>query len=91
MEFFRFGLIVTGEGEAEFLPKLFRMIMAAANCSFVVIRKSEQLSPITSEKRKIRMVGRGDVIPSIDEDPYGKPARLFLQQNENSFVLETVP
>jgi len=28
MEFFRFGLIVTGDGEAEFLPKLFRSIMA---------------------------------------------------------------
>jgi hypothetical protein len=79
MEFFRFGLIVTGDGEAEFLPKLFRSIMAAANCAFIHIRKSEQLSPITSKKRVLRMVGRGEVIPSIDEAQYGIPARLFLQ------------
>lgn len=87
MEFFRFGLIVTGDGEAEFLPKLFRSIMAAANCVFVVIRKSEQLAPITSEKRLIRMVGRGEIIPAIDEAQYGIPARLFLQKYPHSFVL----
>lgn len=77
MEFFRFGLIVTGDGEAQFLQKLFRSIMAAANCTFELIRKSEQLNPITSEKRLIRMVGRGEVIPSVDEAQYGIPARLL--------------
>src|SRR5947209_2360205 len=87
MEFVRFGLIVTGDGEAEFLPKLFRSITAAANCTFVVIRKSEQLSPITSAKRQITMVGRGQVIPTIDEMQYGLPARRFLQQHANSFVI----
>lgn len=87
MEFFRFGLIVTGDGEAEFLPKLFRSIMAAANCTFLVIRKSEQLSPITSAKRVLRMVGRGEVIPSLDEAQYGIPACLFLQEYPNSLVL----
>ena len=87
MEFLRFGLIVTGDGEAKFLPNLFRSIMAAASCTFVVIRKSEQLSPITSAKRSIRMVGRGEIIPSIDEEQYGIPARRFLQQQANSFVL----
>jgi hypothetical protein len=61
--------------------------MAAANCAFTVIRKSGQLSPITSEKRALRMVGRGEVIPSIDEAQYGIPARLFLQKYPNSFVL----
>ncbi len=87
MEFFRFGLIVTGEGEAEFLPKLFRSIMAAANCTFIVIRKSEQLSPITSERRLIKMVGRNEIIPPTDELQYGIPTRLFLQKYPNSFVL----
>lgn len=83
----RFGLISTGDAEAEFLPKLFRSIMAAAACDFLVIRKSDQLSPVTSEKRKIRMVGRGQVIPTIDESQYGLPARRFLEKNINSLVL----
>lgn len=87
MEFFRFGLIVTGDGEYKFLPKLFRSITAAANCTFEVIRKSEQLSPITSQRRLIQMVGRGQIIPSIDEAQYGIPARLYLQKHPNSFVL----
>ena len=87
MEFIRFGLIVTGDGEAEFLPKMFRSIMAAANCTFVMLRKSDQLSPITSTKRLIRMVGRGETIPTKDEAEYGIPARIFLQQYANSFVL----
>src|SRR5262245_29825512 len=87
MEFFRFGLIVTGDGEAAFLPRLFRSIMASANCNFDVIRKSEQLNPITSERRQLRMVGRGQLIPSVDELQYGIPARLFLQKHRNSFVV----
>lgn len=87
MELVRFGLIVTGDGEAKFLPKLFRSLMAAANCTFIVIRKSEQLSPITSKKRRIRMVGNGKIIPDIDEEQYGIPTRIFLQQHANSSVL----
>jgi hypothetical protein len=87
MVFVRFGLIVTGRGEAGFLPRLFRPITAAASCTFVVIRKSEQLSPITSERRQIRMVGRGQVIPPVDEAQYGIPARIFLQRHPDSFVV----
>jgi hypothetical protein len=33
------------------------------------------------------MVGRGQVIPTVDEVQYGVPARIFLQQHPNSFVL----
>jgi hypothetical protein len=87
MEKLRFGLIVTGVGEREFLPKLFRSIMAAANCQFEVIRKSEQLSPITSRRRIVRMVGRGQRIPSTEEEQYGTPARSFLRKHPYSCVL----
>ena len=87
MTFVRFGLIVTGRGEHEFLDGLFRSLTAAANCAFFVIRRSEQLSPITSETRQIRMVGRGQIIPTIDEAQYGLPARFFLQKNPDSFVI----
>ena len=87
MKRLRFGLIVTGDVEAACLPKLFRSIAASASCDFIVIRRSDQLSPVTSEKRLIRMVGRGQVIPTIDESQYGLPARRFLEKDSNSFVV----
>lgn len=87
MEKLRFGLIVTGAGEEEFLPKLFRSIMAAADCQFQVIRKSEQLNPITSPRRLIRMAGSGKRIPSTDEEQFGTPARSFLRKHPHSCVL----
>jgi hypothetical protein len=82
VERLRFGLIVTGDAEAEFLPKLFRSIMAAAACDFLVIRKSDQLSPVTSEKRKIRMVGRGQVIPTIDLSRDRVPRDMALTRRQ---------
>jgi hypothetical protein len=87
MRFVRFGLIVTGRGEAAFLPKLFRAIMGGANCTFLVIRKSAQLSPITSEKRRLKMVGRGQAIPTIDQEQFGLPALSFLREHQDAFVL----
>ncbi len=87
MTFVRFGLIVTGRGEAKFLPQLFRALAAAANCTFQVIRKSEQLRPITSPRRKLKMTGRGQRIPTIDEEQFGLPALGFLRKHEHAYVL----
>ena len=61
--FFEFGLIVTGEGEEEFLPKLFRSLEATGRCSFRVIRRIGQRSPIRSPRRQLRMIGSGKLIP----------------------------
>ncbi len=87
MNFVRFGLIVTGRGEREFLPSLFREVMARANCTFEVIRKSEQLSPITSERRILKMVGRGQTLPTLDQEQFGLPALGFLRRFPNSYVI----
>jgi hypothetical protein len=87
MTFVRFGLIVTGRGEAAFLPDLFRVINSAANCNFAVIRRSDQLSPITSPRRLLSMVGRGQKIPTKDEEQFGLPALDFLRRYENAFIL----
>ena len=46
--FFYFGLIVTGKSEREHLAKLFRTLMATGICTFEVIRRVDQLRPITS-------------------------------------------
>lgn len=85
-QFFRFGLIVTGRAEETFLPLLFRSIAASGRCSFTVIRRIGQRSPITSEKRKLRMVGSGKRIPDKDATDIGLPARNFLS-SDSSFVV----
>ena len=84
--FFRFGLIVTGKGEAAFLPEFFRSVSETGRCSFEVIRRIDQRSPITSPKRKLWMVGTGKVIPDKDATAIGLPARRFLS-SETRFVI----
>jgi hypothetical protein len=85
--FFRFGLIVTGEGERKHLPKLFSSLTATGICNFQVIRHIGQRSPILSSKRRIRMVGRGEMIPTKDEEEIGLPARKHLGDDSCCFVI----
>ena len=82
-----FGLIVTGEGEREFLPSLFRTLMERAGCSFKVVRRIGQRGPVTSPPRILKMVGCGRRIPTRDEDEIGLPARRFLREKPCRFVL----
>jgi len=86
-KFYRFGLLVTGKGEAEFAHTFFRSLMESGRCSFEVIRRIGQRSPITSEKRKLRMVGTGKTIPDRDANEIGLPARRYLQQSETFVIL----
>jgi hypothetical protein len=76
--FFKIALIVTGEGEERFLPDLFQSLMSEGHCVFAVARRVQQLSPIASEKRVARMVGRGSPLASRDEE-IGLLARRCLQ------------
>ncbi len=85
--FCRFGLIVTGEAEREHLPKLFTSLMKTGLCSFKVIQFTGQRRPITSPSRKVKMVGRGDTIPSKDVTEIGLPARRYLQESDCNFVV----
>lgn len=85
--FFRFGLIVTGEGEREHLPKLFSSLIATGICNFRVISHIGQRSPILSTSRRIRMVGRGEIIPTRDEQKIGLPARRYLGDDPCRFVI----
>src|SRR2546428_9048826 len=81
------GLIVTGEGERDFLPDLFRSLMQRAACSFRVLRRIGQRSPITSSVRRLAMVGSGQTIPTNDEQEIGLPARRFLRNKPCHFVI----
>jgi len=85
--FVRFKLIVTGKGEERFLPKLFRSLASTGRCSFEVLRRIGQRSPITSEKRKLAMVGCGKRIPDRDTDEIGLPARRAIRQGQDTYVL----
>ena len=85
--FFHFGLIVTGRGEREHLPGLFRSLMATGICTFRVIRFIGQRGPITSAKRRLKMVGEGKTIPDKDETEIGIPARKYLSADQCHLVV----
>ena len=85
--FVQFGLIVTGEGEKEFLPALFRSLAATGRCSFRVIRRIDQRSPIRSPRRRLRMLGTGKQIPDRDAEEIGLPARRFLSSDHRYVLL----
>jgi hypothetical protein len=82
-----FRLFVTGKGEYEFLPDLFRPLLATGRCAFTVERRIGQRSVITSPKRRAKMVGSGKVIPDRDAEQIGLPARKYLQGGQDRFVL----
>lgn len=82
----QFGLIVTGQGERDFLPKLFSVLMSKAGCSFKVLRKVGQRKPI-GERKRLKMVGSGVVIPDKDETDIAIPVRLFLRDQPCHFVI----
>ena len=85
--FFSFGLIVTGKAEEAFLPELFSSVTATGKCSFRVIRRIDQRSPLTSGRRKLRMIGSGKAIPDRDAEDIGFPARKFLSSEFNFVIL----
>lgn len=85
--FFRFGLIVTGKGEEDHITNLFRALMRYRNNTFTVIRRIGQRNPITSPDRTLEMVGCGKKITDRDEEQIGVPARQFIRQNPDSFVI----
>ena len=76
--FCRFWLVVTGKGEEEFLPELFRGLTARANCNFQVLRRIGQRDPVTSPERLVRMVRMGQVLPPKDVEEIGLPARRYM-------------
>ena len=85
--FVRVGLIVTGQTEERCLPDLFRILTSQGTCNFRVIRRVGQRSPITSEKRKLKMVGGGKTIPDRDASQIGLPARGFMASGGDYVML----
>lgn len=90
MTFVRFGLIVTGEGEARFLPELFKLfhrLPSRPQHTFQVIRRIGQRSQ-RSERSRLVMAGSGKQLPDRDMDEIGLPARFYLRDHgEHAHVL----
>jgi hypothetical protein len=87
-KFVKFGLIVTGKGEREFLPSLFRDLTRSGHCSFSVIKMVRQLDPVTSVKRRAaKVVGSGKLAFDKYEEDIGVAARRFIGKGEYHFVI----
>ena len=85
--FIHFGLIVSGETEERCLPELFRSMAATGRCSFSVIRRIGQRSPIRSDRRLLKMVGSGKMIPDRDVTEIGLTARNYLSSGTRYVLL----
>jgi len=85
--FFKIGLIVTGKGERRFMPVFLRALTDSGRCTFKVLRKISQRSPVTSPRKQLKMVGSGKLIPDKDAHDIGFPAREWLSQNDDHLLL----
>ena len=86
---FRFGLIVTGDTEQEYLPKLFKSLKEAGFCKFEVIKTIGQRDPRTSSRprRNLKVLGTNQSIPPTDWEEIGLPAIEHVNQSRYHFVI----
>ncbi len=87
--FFRFALLVTGKGEAGFLPRLFRSLEAEGHCSFEVGARINQLRPRTSKKpskQPLKGVGKSKSL-SNNESSLGLRVRGYLRNGYDYVIL----
>lgn len=83
--FIKFGLIVTGKGEAQFAPKFLRAITTTKRCSFSVLRPIGQRIPIGADKQRV-YIKTGKKIPDRDA-MVGAQVRGWLLQDAAHRVL----
>ncbi len=87
-DFIHFGIIVTGKGEEQALPELFRTLAATGMCHFTVVRRRSQRSPRQEHLAQIPTItGTQKRIPDRDLEEIGAPARGFLTGKSCNFVL----
>jgi hypothetical protein len=84
--FHHIGLIVTGKGEAEFLPEFLRALCLGGRCTFTVLRRINQRPPLGEEK-VLKMGRAGKRIPDKDEEEIGLPARRYIRERPDRLVL----
>lgn len=83
--FVKFGLVVTGQGESDFLSELFRGIAASGRCHFRVIHTVGQRVPI-SEKQQRAYREHGKIIPDRDAEIGAKIRRWLVDSSDHSAI-----
>lgn len=74
----RIGLLVTGEGEEQFIVKMLRALAQSGRCILQVVRRMPQLSPRTSAKpKRVTMAGTKKGVFGRDAE-YGLEARKWM-------------
>ena len=82
-----FGLFVTGDGEAKFLPKMFQSLRNVGPFRFEVQRKMEQLQPRSNMHVDRLTTPSGNIrLPTRDEE-MGLWLRGYLQKDTNCLAL----
>ncbi len=82
-----FGLFVTGDGEAQFLPKLFQELRNIGPFRFEVLGKIEQLRPRNRPPTERLSIPIGNIPLTTRDEDLGLQARGYLQSGENRLVL----
>ncbi|MEQ9238654.1 DUF4276 family protein [Coleofasciculus sp. E2-BRE-01] len=87
--YFQFGLLVTGETEAEHLPKLFKSLMESGWCTFKVLRRVPQLPPDYSQKKKkkLKATGTNKGIPDKYIQQIAWEARKHLNRPDTYVIM----
>lgn len=81
-----FNVLVTGQGEQKFIDRFLRSLADSGHCSFRVVARIGQLTPRTSSKRALKIVGSGAPLPARDEE-LGLRARGIVNRSPSNFVL----
>lgn len=85
--FVRIGLVVTGEGERDFLTHFFRAVEATGHAKFCPIYKAGQRSAM-SEKQIVKYGKRGKIIPSKDETIVLAMRRFVAKDNNHAIWID---
>ena len=83
--YFTIGVWVTGEGEQKFMPAFLRELSGTGRCSVVVQQRIGQLTA-RGQKRKLKMVGKGQHVSTRQED-IALRIRGFLQASDLNLAL----
>lgn len=83
----RFGLIVSGHSESEYLPSLFRSLTEHGDSIFTVCSRFDQRRLIGQEKQQLAVVGTRSLVMPRDIEQIGGKVSKFITANPCHFIL----
>lgn len=85
--FIKFGLLVTGKGEEQHLPKLFKELSATGWCAFRIVRRVSQLSVRQVNIEPLKELGVPKKIPKKHAEQIGLTSRRWLQDGLVDYII----